>query len=178
MLAIIAAVVSILTKAWMYHFTIHNAKKIKSTALAADAWHHRTDMIASLGALIGIILSIYVNPVFDIIASLLITVFIIKVAYEIFMDATDKIVDKACDNDMIEKMQKVVLEQEGVLGIDDLKTRQFGIKIYVDIEISADGSKTLNEVHEISERVQNKIEEEFSDVKHCMVHINPYKPKE
>ena len=174
LLAVIAAVISIFVKEGMYHYTIRAAKKIKSDALKADAWHHRSDAISSIGALIGIILSRCGYKVFDSVASILIAILICKVAVEIFFDATDKLVDKSCDDETIEQIKKVILKENGVLGIDDLKTRLFGSKIYVDVEISADGNKTLKETHLIAEKVHDKIELKFTNVKHCMVHVNPY----
>ncbi len=176
-LAIVAAFISIIVKEWMYQYTIKCARKIKSSALEADAWHHRSDMVSSLGALIGITLSIYFSPAFDIVASVVIAIFIAKVAVSIFKDATDKIVDKSCDIDTIEEMKKTILKQDGVLEIDDIKTRQFGMKAYVDIEIAADGKKTLDETHLIAEKVHKEIEKKFPNVKHCMVHVNPYEEK-
>ena len=173
-LAIIAAVISIIIKELMYQYTIRAAKKIESDALKADAWHHRSDAISSVGALIGIILSRCGYKIFDSIASILISILICKVAIEIFMDAMDKLVDKSCDEETVNKIRKVILNEKGVLGIDDLKTRIFGSKVYVDVEISADGNKTLKETHLIAEKVHDKIESKFTNVKHCMVHVNPY----
>ena len=91
------------------------------------------------------------------------------------MDATDKLVDKSCDEEKIEQIKKVVLSQSGVLDIDEIKTRVFANKVYVDIEIAADGDKSLYETHKIAEKVHDKIEKEFEDIKHVMVHVNPYK---
>lgn len=173
-LAIVAAVISIIIKELMYQYTIRAAKKIESDALKADAWHHRSDAISSVGALIGIVLSRCGYKIFDSIASILISILICKVAIEIFMDAMDKLVDKSCDEETINKIRKVILNEKGVLGIDDLKTRIFGSKVYVDVEISADGNKTLKETHLIAEKVHDKIESKFTNVKHCMVHVNPY----
>ena len=85
----------------------------------------------------------------------------------------DKMTDKACDKKTADEIRSTVLAQEGVLGIDDLKTRQFGDKIYIDIEILADGSLTLTEAHEIAEKVHSEIESRFPAAKHCMVHVNP-----
>ena len=174
-LALAAAACSIIVKEWMYWYTRAAAKKINSGALMADAWHHRSDSLSSIGALIGILGSRMGYPVLDSVASVVICLFIIKAAYDIFKDAVDKMVDKACDDETIEAMRKVICEQEGVLGIDILRTRLFGNKIYVDIEISADGSRTLNETHAVAESVHDKIEENFPYVKHCMVHVNPYR---
>lgn len=173
-LALVAAVISIIGKELMYQYTIRAAKKIKSDALKADAWHHRSDALSSIGALIGIALSIAGYKICDSIASIIIAILICKVAIEIFFDATDKLVDKSCDEETIEKIRNVIIKEKGVLGIDDLKTRIFGSKIYVDVEIAADGDKTLKETHLIAEKVHDKIEAKFPDVKHCMVHVNPY----
>ena len=150
-------------------------KKIKSDALKADAWHHRSDALSSIGALIGIILSRAGYKFCDPIASILIAILICKVAIEIFFEATNKLVDKSCDEEQVKKIEKIVLKQKGVLGIDDIKTRIFGSKIYVDIEIAADGKKTLDETHMIAEEVHDRVEKEFKDIKHIMVHVNPYR---
>ena len=174
MLALVAAIISILGKEFMFQYTIRASKKIKSDALRADAWHHRSDALSSIGALIGIALSMAGFKIFDSIASIIIAILICKVAIDIFFDATDKLVDKSCDEEIVKKIKKVIKKEEGVLGIDDLKTRIFGSKIYVDVEIAADGNKTLKETHLIAERVHDNIETEFPDVKHCMVHVNPY----
>ena len=171
--ALAAAAVSIAVKEWMYWYTRAAARKINSGAMMADAWHHRSDALSSIGAFIGIAGSRMGYPVLDSAACLGISVFIAKAAYEIFMDAVDKMVDKACDTKTEAEIRRVVLSEEGVLGIDRLMTRLFGAKMYVDMEIAADGNKTLYETHDIAERVHDAIEENFPEVKHCMVHVNP-----
>ncbi len=171
--ALAAAAVSIAVKEWMYWYTRAAARKINSGAMMADAWHHRSDSLSSIGAFIGIAGSRMGYPVLDSAACLGISVFIAKAAYEIFMDAVDKMVDKACDTKTEAEIRRVVLSEEGVLGIDRLMTRLFGAKMYVDMEIAADGNKTLYETHDIAEQVHDAIEENFPEVKHCMVHVNP-----
>ena len=172
-MALAAAVISIAAKEWMYWYTRAAAKRIRSGALMADAWHHRSDSLSSVGAFVGIAGSRMGFPILDSAASVVISIFIGKAAYDIFMDAVDKMVDKACDKETEETLRKIALSQKGVLGIDRLMTRQFGAKMYVDMEIAADGNKTLYETHEIAEQVHNAIEAHFPDVKHCMVHVNP-----
>lgn len=174
-MALAAAVISIVVKEWMYWYTRAAAKRINSGALMADAWHHRSDSLSSIGAFVGIAGSRMGYPVLDSAASIVISVFIAKAAYEIFMDAVNKMVDKACDSETEAEIRKVVLLQDGVLGIDRLMTRLFGAKIYVDMEIAADGNRTLYETHAIAEQVHDAIEERFPEVKHCMVHVNPAK---
>ena len=173
MIALIAAVASIVVKEGMFWYTRSAAKKINSGALMADAWHHLSDALSSVGALIGIGGARLGFPVLDPIASVIICVFIVKAAYDIFKDAIDKMVDKSCDEETEEKMRRLIEEQQGVLKVDVLRTRLFGAKMYVDIEIAADGDITLREGHEIAQVVHDKVEEEFPLVKHCMVHVNP-----
>ena len=172
-LALVAAVVSILMKEGMYQYTRIYAKRIDSGALMADAWHHRSDALSSIGALIGIAGARIGFPILDPAASVVICLFIEKAAYDIFMDAVDKMVDKACDDEVEAQLKECALEQEGVLGVDLLHTRVFANKIYVDIEISVDGDKKLRESHGIAERVHDAIEQAFPKVKHIMVHVNP-----
>lgn len=172
-LALVAAIVSILSKEAMYWYTRYNAKRIDSSALMADAWHHRSDAFSSIGALIGIAGARLGFPIMDSIASLIIFVFIIKAAYDIFKDAIDKMVDHACDDDTVNQIRECVMKHEDVLGIDMLQTRIFGNKIYVDLEIATDGSYTLSKAHTIAESVHDDIEKSFPKVKHIMVHVNP-----
>ena len=174
-LALIAAVVSIVSKEAMYWYTRYYAKKIDSSALMADAWHHRSDAFSSIGALIGIGASRLGYPVMDSIASLVIFVFIVKAAFDIFKDAIDKMVDHACDEGTEKQIYDCVMKNENVMGIDLLQTRVFGNKIYVDVEIQADASYTLQKAHDIAEAVHDDIEKNFPKVKHIMVHVNPAK---
>ena len=174
-LALVAAAASIAVKESMYWYTRFNAKKIDSSALMADAWHHRSDALSSVGALVGIAGARLGFPVCDAAASLCICFFIAKASYDIFKDAVDKMVDKACDEATETELKNCALAQEGVLGVDLLRTRVFGNKIYVDIEIRADGDETLREAHGIAERVHDSIEGNFARVKHIMVHVNPAK---
>ena len=125
-LALIAAVVSIASKEGMYWYTRYYAKKIDSSALMADAWHHRSDAFSSIGALIGIGGARLGFPVMDSIASVVIFLFIAKAAFDIFKDAMDKMVDHSCDEETEKKLYDCVMENEFVMGINLLQTRIFG----------------------------------------------------
>ena len=175
LLALVAAVVSILVKELMFWYTRYYAKQIDSSALMADAWHHRSDSLSSIGALIGIIGARLGFGIMEPLASVVICIFIEKAAYDIFMDAVNKMVDKSCDDETMEKIKACAMNIPGVENIDLLRTRVFGNKIYVDMEIAADGNKTLDETHAVAERVHDAIEQEFPKVKHIMVHVNPAK---
>lgn len=172
-LALIAAIVSIAVKEGMYWYTRYYAKKIDSSALMADAWHHRSDAFSSIGALVGIAGARLGFPIMDSVASLVIFVFIAKAAFDIFMDAMNKMVDHSCDEETEKAIYDCVMANGQVMGIDLLHTRVFGSKIYVDVEIRADGSYTLREAHNIAEVVHDNIERTFPKVKHIMVHVNP-----
>ena len=172
-LALVAAIVSIVMKEGMYWYTRYYAKKIDSGALMADAWHHRSDAFSSVGALIGIVGARLGFPIMDSIASLVIFLFIIKAAIDIFKDAMDKMIDRSCDEKTENQIYACVLNNKGVRGVDMLHTRIFGNKIYVDIEIQVDASYTLKKAHGIAKEVHDDIEENFPKVKHIMVHVNP-----
>lgn len=172
-LALIAAVVSVVVKETMYWYTRSAAQKTKSSALMADAWHHRSDALSSVGSFIGIFGARMGYPVLDPVASVVICVLIVKAAYSIFMDAIGKMTDRACDAETEASLRTFILGQSGVLGIDQLKTRLFGDRIYVDIEIRADGTMSLEAAHTIAEQVHGAVERTFSDIKHCMIHVNP-----
>ena len=173
-LALLASMVSIVVKEFMYHYMKKIAGKIESGALMADAWHHRSDAMSSLGSCAGIIGSRLGYPIGDPLASVIICGFILKAAYDVFMDAIRKMTDEACDEAVAAEMKALIKQQEGVIQIDLLKTRMFGAKIYVDLEIATDGSQTLREAHEIAQTVHDQLETAFPKVKHCMIHVNPY----
>ena len=172
-LALAAAVVSILVKEWMYWYTRSAAKKIRSDALMADAWHHRSDSLSSVGALVGIAFAMAGYPILDSVASVVICLFIVKAAVDIFRDAVDKMVDRSCDQQTLEAMTGLIQAQPGVVRLDLLQTRLFGARIYVDAEIAVDGGLSLCQAHAIAEQVHEAMEADFPMVKHCMVHVNP-----
>ncbi len=171
--ALYAAIISLIIKEGMFWYVKIAADKIKSDVLRADAWHHRSDALSSVASFIGILGAQLGFVIFDPIASIVICFFIFKVSYEIFINSIDKVLDKAVDQVTEKAMQELILKQEDVKEIDSLKTRQFGQKIYVDLEIAVDPTLSLMKAHEIAERVHSAIEENFLEVKHCMVHVNP-----
>jgi cation diffusion facilitator family transporter len=170
---LVAAVVSIASKEWMFWYTRSAAKRINSGALMADAWHHRSDALSSVGSFVGILFSRIGYPIMDPIASVIISLCVIKAAVDIFRDGLNKMVDHSCGSETEQSIRETVLEVNGVMAIDDLKTRLFGDKIYVDMEIKLERHMNLGDAHEIAEQVHNKIEKNFPNCKHCMVHVNP-----
>ncbi|MDR1965270.1 MAG: cation diffusion facilitator family transporter [Synergistaceae bacterium] len=174
-MALAAAITSILVKEAMYRYALGASKRANSGAMRADAWHHRSDALSSVGSLMGIFGARMGYPALDPAASVVICCFILKAAVEIFVDAIRKMTDEACGPDTIGKIEEIIMEQDGVLGLDALQTRRFGERIYVDVEIRADADATLALSHEIADRVHDAIEAGIPSVKHCMVHVNPAK---
>ena len=152
---------------------MHTAKKISSSSMEADAWHHRSDALSSVGSFIGILVSRLGYPILDPICSLLICVLIIKTAIEIFIDAINQLIDRACDEETNKEIVDVILSMHENIKINDLKTRMFGSKIYIDTEIAIDGNLSLKDANKIVEKIHNKIEKKFKLVKHCNIHIVP-----
>ena len=173
MLPLIAAVVSIVVKEAMFWYTMYYAKKLDSAAFKADAWHHRTDAISSVGSFIGIGMAKLGFPIMDPIASLLICILILKVAFDIAKDAVNKMLDTSCDDAMEQNIRTFTQAQPGVVRIDLLRTRQFSNKVYVDLEIAVKHDMSLLEAHNIAESVHDGLEKEFPNIKHAMIHVNP-----
>lgn len=171
--ALAAAFVSILGKEAMYWYTRYYAKLINSAAFMADAWHHRSDAFSSIGSLIGVGGAMLGFPVMDSLASVVICLCILKVAYDIIKDAFSKLLDTSCGHDYEQKLREFIISQQNVKQIDMLQSRMFGNKVYIDLEIALDGKLSLKEAHDIAEKVHEAVEKEFSEVKHVMIHINP-----
>ncbi len=173
LLPLIAAIVSIVVKEAMFWYTMYYAKRLDSAAFKADAWHHRSDAISSVGSFIGIGLAKLGFPIMDPIASLLICALIIKVSIDIFRDALNKMLDTSCDNAFEQKVRALVEGSQGVQRIDLLRTRQFGNKIYIDLEIAVKRDISLLDAHSIAESVHDDVEKTFPKVKQVIIHVNP-----
>ena len=175
LLPLIAAIVSVLVKEGMYWYTMYYAKKLDSAAFKADAWHHRSDAFSSVGSFIGIGAAKLGFPIMDPLASLIICLFILKVAFDISKDALSKMTDTSCSDDFIQEVHDFISAQPDVKNIDLLNTRQFGNKVYIDLEIAVDRNMSLINAHNIAERVHAAVEQQFPNVKHIMIHVNPDK---
>ena len=172
-IALAAAVVSIALKEAMFWYTRHYAKLLNSAAFMADAWHHRSDAFSSIGSLLGIGGAMLGFPVLDSVASVVICLCILKVAYDILNDALTKMLDTSCGEDYERQLREYIAAQEDVIRVDVLRSRMFGNRVYVDLEIEMDGDKTLRESHAVAERIHDNVETDFPNVKHIMIHVNP-----
>ena len=173
-LAVLIAAVAITAKIFMFRYVKGVAIKIGSSVLIADAYHHRSDALSSISSLVGVTGAILGFPILDPIASLVICGLILKSAFDIAKDAFSKMVDTSCDAEMLQGFESTILHSPDVIAIDMLKTRKFASKVYVDLEISVCATISLISAHQIAERVHDSLEQSYPEIKHCMVHVNPY----
>lgn len=176
-IALIAACISIICKELMYRYTISTAKKVESLSMQADAWHHRSDALSSIGTFLGIFGARAGFKILDPLTSIVVSFFILKVSVEFYLKSVEKLVDTSADEEIINKIRNEALKVTGVKNINDLKTRLFGNKIYVDIEICVNSKMTVEESHNIATKVHDNIESKIKNTKHCMVHIEPFYSK-
>lgn len=171
--AIVVTILSIIGKIFLSRYTLYHAKKMRSSVYEADAKNYMNDVLASIGALVGVISAragfIYLQPLF----SMLIAFFIFKIAFELYRDSVHDLSGAAADPKVIEEIRRIILQDPGVIQIDQLRTRRHGKRIFVDADIAVERTLSLLDAHEIADRVHDKIEEDIFEIKHVMIHVNP-----
>ncbi len=173
-LALVGAIVSLIVKELMYHYTMAAARKINSAALAADAHHHRSDSLSTVGSLIGIGGAMLGFPLLDPIAAIIICLIILKTAFDLAKTAIEQLTDTAADNEVEQQIIDIIEQDTRTMALDLLKTRRHGAKIYVDIEIAVAADLSLIEAHQIAEDLHDKLENANPQIKHCLIHVNPH----
>ncbi len=174
-LTLIVSVVALVIKIFLFRYYRVVSNKYESPTLKADSRNHLLDAWATLFTVIGITLSQFNMVVFDYIASLVIGLFIFRLAIQILIESIAYLVDQAPSDEVIKKINLIIQSVKGVMTVDDLKVRKHMTQKYVDVEIGVQSGLTLEAAHKIAENVHHKVEETFSDVIHCMVHVNPHK---
>jgi cation diffusion facilitator family transporter len=172
-IALAAAALSIAVKEAMFWYTRHGARKIGSDVFMADAWHHRTDALSSVAALLGVGATMLGFPLGDAIASVVICLFVLKIAWDVGREAVGKLVDESGGKELNEAIANCASSCQAVNHIDSVITRRFGSLYYADIEVAMDGSLTLSESHKYVEEITTRIERECPQVKHVTVSVNP-----
>lgn len=172
--ALIVTCISVVTKLIMFAYTFSFAKRINSSALKADAFNHASDVLSSLAVIAGIVGAMFGLLILDSVASILVSLLIIKAAVEVFMESIRKMTDQSCDENTENEIRECISEDAGVIRVDALMTRLFGNRIFVIAEIACDKDLSLTQAHEIAERVHRAVENNFPLVKHVTVHVNPY----
>ena len=170
---LLAAVFSVAVKEVMYRLTLRKAKKIGSVAMEADAWHHRSDALSSVGAFVGILGARLGLPVLDPLTGLLVSILVLKVAIDLYRKSVSGLVDSSTDAETVTRIQQLLADMDGIEEVSGLKTRVFGASAYADVTIKVDGAMTVEEGHDIATLAHNKIEANLPKIKHIMVHIEP-----
>lgn len=180
MIALIVAVASIIAKEALYHYTIRAGHRLKSEAVVANAWHHRSDAISSLGTLAGISGAIFLGEnwrILDPIAAIIVSVFIIKSGYDIVRPCIAELLDGSLPDEQIRTIEQIIRSTDGVRDFHKLRTRKIGNSIALDVHIKMDGDLPLVEAHEIASKIENSIRHEFGADAMTTIHMEPYKPQ-
>jgi cation diffusion facilitator family transporter len=177
-LALYGAVGSILVKELLYQVTYHIGKKNRSNLLVANAWHHRTDAISSVVALVGVAGARWGMPWLDPVAGLAVAVMIFKVGAEMGINAVKELTDCALDEGMLKYMQKLVKKVEGVVDHRKIRARKMGTYLLVDVEIQVDRLLSVSAAHQVAKRVRLTLLDEVPQVHEVLVHVDPEPPDE
>ena len=175
-IVLIAAVLSIVLKEWLYRYTITSARELKSDALIANAWHHRSDAFSSIGTMIGIGGAILLGGkwvVLDPVAAIILSFFIFKVAFDISYKNLNELLEASLDSETYRSIEEILISTEGVLGFHDLKTRKIGNAMAADVHIEVDRDLSLVDAHEISTQIENRLKETCGKNSHFSIHIEP-----
>jgi cation diffusion facilitator family transporter len=174
-LALIAAAVSIALKEALYHYTVHVGRRIKSQAVMANAWHHRSDALSSVAVLLGVA-GARINPswhMLDAYAALIVSFFILKVAFDILRETLREFVDTAPGPEVLERIRECTLKVEGVIETHDLRVRTLGGLHQMETHIVVDGRLSVTEGHLIAKAVEKCLLEEVPDLDRVIVHVDP-----
>ena len=174
-LALVGAGVSIALKESLYHYTIHIGRRIKSSAIVANAWHQRSDALSSVAVLLGVA-GAHIKPswhILDSYAALCVSFFIIKVGLEILWGAIREFTDTAPQPEILDKIKQCTLSVDRVIDMHDLRVRTSGGLHQMELHIVVDGRLTVTEGHQIAKAVESCLAEEIADLDRIIVHVDP-----
>ncbi len=177
MLALIVAVVSIVSKEWLYRYTIKAGKRLNSQAVEANAWHHRSDAVSSLGTLIGIAGAMFLGAkwrILDPIAAIIVSVFIIKSGYDIMKPCIGELLEASLPEDKQQQITSLVMGVPGIRQVHNLRTRRIGNAIAVDLHAKMNGNLLLSEAHEKATAAEKAIRRAFGENAIINIHMEPY----
>lgn len=176
-IALIAAIISIISKELLYRYTVITGQKINSSSVIANAWHHRSDAFSSIGTMLGVGGAIILGQqwtILDPIASIIVSLFIFKVAYDIFIPSINELVEKSLGNETRERIEEVFHELKDVRDYHKLRMRKVGTKTVIESHILVDESLNIKDAHDIAGKVELKIKELVGENSIITIHIEPY----
>ena len=176
MVALIAAVISIIAKELLYHYTVKCGKKLNSQVVVANAWHHRSDAFSSIGVLAGVGGAMFLGgswAVLDPIAATIVSLFIVKVAYSLLMPSLEELLERSLSKDVEQRIEQIILSVDGVSSPHHLRTRRIGSAYAIEVHIRMDGNLTLTQAHAVTTAVERLLKQEFGDSTHVGIHTEP-----
>lgn len=176
MLALWAALISIVMKEAVYQYTVIRARKLKSKAVEANAWHHRSDALSSIGTAVGIGGAIFLGQrwaVLDPIASVVVGAFIVKVSFDLLKTGLGELMERSLPDDVEQEIMKLASSVEGVENPHDLRTRCIGNHYAIELHVYMDGNITLTESHDKATEIEELLREKYGEGTHVAVHVEP-----
>ena len=178
MVALTAAVISIIAKELLYHYTVKCGEKLNSQVVVANAWHHRSDAFSSIGVLAGVGGAMFLGgswAVLDPIAATIVSLFIVKVAYSLLMPSLEELLERSLPKDVEQRIEQIILSVDGVSSPHHLRTRRIGSAYAIEVHIRMDGNLTLTQAHAVTTAVERLLKQEFGDSTHVGIHTEPVK---
>ena len=178
LVALIAAIVSILLKEWTYRFTVSVGKKVESPAVIANAWHHRSDALSSIGTAIGIGGAILLGKgwaVLDPVAALVVSVFIVKTALGLLSTSSGELLEKSLPKEVEKEIVDIVESEPEVSEVHHLCTRRIGNNIAIEMHIRMPGEISLKDSHTRASDIERKLRQHFGEHTHINLHVEPLK---
>ena len=172
-LALSAAIISVLVKEALYHYTVAVAKKLRSNLLRANAWHHRSDAVSSVVVVVGVIGSMAGLAYLDAIASVVVAVMVAKIGWDLGWNSIHELIDRGLEQADVENIREMIMAVDGVRAMHDLRTRRMGGNAFVDVDVLVDPSLTVSEGHRIGEEVLKRLNQDIDEVTDVTVHIDP-----
>ena len=178
MIAFWAAILSIVMKEGVYRYSIIKARKLNSKAVEANAWHHRSDALSSIGTAVGIGGAVFLGPrwaILDPIASVVLGAFIIKGAFDLLKNGVGDLMEQSLPDSVENEIIQMVTEVPGISDPHNLKTRRIGNHYAIEIHIRMDGNISLNEAHDKASEVELLLRQRYGNETHVAIHVEPEK---
>ena len=176
LLALVVALVSIVSKEWLYHYTIKVGRRIGAQVVVANAWHHRSDAFSSLGTFAGIGGAMFLGDgwqVLDPIAAIVVSLFIVKSGYDIVKPCASELLEASLPEAQETEITSLVMSVPGIVLVHNLRTRRIGNEIAVDLHAKMDGSLTLAEAHDKATAAEDAIRSVFGENSIINIHMEP-----
>ena len=180
-IALFSAIASIILKEIVYQVTAKVAREVNSQAVMANAWHHRSDALSSIGTVVGIGGAILLGPkwfVLDSVAALIVSLFIIRVAFKLLRPCVEELTEASLPDEIEKEIVELVSKEEGIGEIHNLRTRKIGPNCAIEMHVRLDGNMTLREAHDKATSIENRLRERFGGSTHIGLHLEPFKEQE